>query len=172
MLPALHHTTPRAPRLLSRTALWLAVLGSAGAAHALDASQTVRVTPVLKATSSWDDKQITYPDGRGEVTGLVIEIAPGAETGWHEHPIPSFAYILQGELQVTRQDGQVKRLKTGDALAEVVSVIHNGRAVSAEPVKLVVFYTGAFGKVLTIARPEFTLSVSALQEAVKNGEAR
>ena len=172
MLPALHRPLSRTHHLLSRTALWLAVLGAAGTAHAVDATPKVQVTPVLKTASSWDDKPITYPDGHSEVTGLVIEIAPGAETGWHEHPVPSFAYILQGELQVTRQDGQVKRLKTGDALAEVVGVIHNGRAVSAEPVKLVVFYTGAAGKALTIAHPEFTLPANAQQAAVKQGEPR
>lgn len=169
MTPTLRRT--RAVRLIA-TVLWLAALGSAGTARALDPAPKLQVTPVLKTSSSWDDKQIVYPDGRSEVTGLVIELASGAETGWHEHPVPSFAYILQGELQVTRQDGQVKRLKTGDALAEVVGVIHNGRAVSTEPVKLVVFYTGAFGKVLTINRPEFTLPVSALQDAVQKGEAR
>ena len=120
------------------------------AASALDASATVTVTPLLKSTSSWDGKPIVYPSGSAEVTGLLIEIAPGAETGWHEHPVPSFAYILSGTLEVTQQNGEVKRLKAGEALAEVVNTLHNGRAVGDEPVKLVVFYAGAVGTPLTI----------------------
>lgn len=126
-------------------------------AHALDTSSTIKVTPLLKTASSWDGQQIVYPEGQGEVTALVIELAANGETGWHEHPVPSFAYILEGDLEITRRDGSVKRLKPGDALAEVVNTYHNGRALNGKPVKLVVFYTGSVGKTLTVAHPEFRL---------------
>jgi len=89
------------------------------------------------------------------VSALIVEIAPGGETGWHEHPVPSLAYILEGKLDVTRATGEVKHLAPGDALAEVVNTLHNGRAVGDKPVKLVVFYVGAQGKALTISHPEF-----------------
>lgn len=137
-------------QILRRVFFTLAALMLPIAASALDASSTVKVTPLLKTTSSWDSKPIVYPSGTAEVTGLLIEIAPGAETGWHEHPVASFAYILSGTLEVTRRTGEVKLLKAGDALAEVVNTQHNGRAVGDEPVKLVVFYTGAVGTPLTI----------------------
>ncbi len=125
------------------------------AAFALDASAGVKVTPLMKTSSSWDGKQIVYPAGQGEVTGLIVEIAPGGETGWHEHPVPSFAYILDGELEVTRSDGEVKLLKPGDTLAEVVNTLHNGRTLGAKPVKILVFYAGSKGGRLTIPHPEF-----------------
>ena len=99
------------------------------AASALDASATVKVTPLMKTTTSWDGKQIVYPAGQGEVTGIIVEIAPGGTTGWHEHPVPSFAYILEGELEVTRASGEVKILKAGETLAEVVNTLHNGRSL-------------------------------------------
>lgn len=139
------------------SAIFLLPLLATGPAHALDTSATFKVTPLLKTSSSWDGQQITYPEGQGEVTALVIELAANSETGWHEHPVPSFAYILEGNLEITRRDGSVKVLKPGDALAEVVNTYHNGRALNGEPVKLVVFYTGTVGKVLTIAHPEFRL---------------
>lgn len=141
---------------LSVTAL-LAALLTSGASQALDATSAIKVTPLLKSTSSWDGQQLKWPEGQGEVVALVIEIAANAETGWHEHPVPSFAYILEGDLQVTRRDGSVKLLKPGDALAEVVGVYHNGKALNGKPVKLVVFYTSAVGKTLTIQHPEFKL---------------
>lgn len=119
-------------------------------AYCLDASAAVQVTPVLKAQNSWDGKPILYPTGKAEVTGLLIEIAPGAETGWHMHPVASFALVLEGELEVQLKNGEVKRLKAGDALAEVVNTWHNGRNLGAVPVKLVVFYTGAAGQPLTV----------------------
>lgn len=142
--------------VLASTILLFPLLLS-GPSQALDASSAVKVTPLLKTSSSWDGQQIIYPEGQGEVTALVIELAADGETGWHEHPVPSFAYILEGDLEVTRRDGSVKILKPGDALAEVVNTYHNGRALNGKPVKLVVFYTSAIGKTLTIAHPEFRL---------------
>jgi len=76
---------------------------------------------------------------------MLIEIAPGGETGWHLHPVPSFGMVVQGELEVSLKDGRKKRLKAGDALAEVVNTAHNGRNVGTEAVKLVVFYAGSKG---------------------------
>jgi quercetin dioxygenase-like cupin family protein len=125
------------------------------AAAALDASGTVKVTPLMKTTSSWDGKQIEYPAGQGEVTGLIVEVAPGGQTGWHEHPVPSFAYVLEGELEVTRASGEVKILKAGDTLAEVVNTVHNGRPLGDKPVKILVFYAGTKDGKLTIPHPEF-----------------
>lgn len=122
-------------------------------ASALDASTTVTVTPLIKSTHSWDNKPIIYPKGQAEVTGLLIEIAPGAATGWHKHPVPSFAMILQGTLEVTLRSGATKQLHAGEALIEVVDTDHVGRNVGDVPVKLVVFYAGVTGQILTITSP-------------------
>lgn len=123
---------------------------AAQSASALDQSASVKVTPLLKSSSSWNGAQLAWPAGQAEVTALQIEIAPGAETGWHLHPVPSFAYVLEGELEVSLKDGAMKRFSAGQALAEVVGTMHNGRNVGSGPVKLVVFYVGAAGSTLTI----------------------
>lgn len=125
-------------------------------ALALDASSTVKVTPLMRTTSSWDGKALAYPAGQAVATMLIVEIAPGGETGWHEHGVPSFAYLLQGELEVRLADGRTNRLKAGDPLAEVFGVLHNGRVIGEQPVRILVFYTGAEGIPLTTAHPEFT----------------
>ena len=118
-------------------------------AFAAEASPPVAAAQVLKAANSWDGKPIVYPSGSGEVTVLNIEIQPGAETGWHRHPVPSFAMVLEGTLQVTLRDGSSRRFGAGDAFAEVVNTSHNGRNVGAAPVKLLVVYAGAAGTALT-----------------------
>jgi quercetin dioxygenase-like cupin family protein len=118
-------------------------------AHAIEPSATVKVTQVLKTTRTWNDAPIKYPDGQAEVTGLVIEIAPGGETGWHRHPVPSFGMLLEGSLEVTLADGRKKRIEAGEALAEVIDTSHNGRNVGKGPAKLVVFYAGAVDKPVT-----------------------
>lgn len=125
------------------------VLACYSTAHALDQSALVKVSTILKTETSWDGKPIEYPSGKAEITGMVVEIAPGGETGWHLHPVPSFGMVLEGELDVELKNGAVKHLKSGEALAEVVNTLHNGRNVGAVPVKLVVFYAGTVGKRLS-----------------------
>ena len=120
---------------------------------AVDENSAVKVTQLLKTTSGWDGKQIVYPEGQAELTALLIEIAPGESTGWHQHPVPSFAFLLDGILEITLTDGRVKRMQPGEALSEVTDTMHIGRALSKTPVKLVVFYAGSVGKALTINQP-------------------
>jgi quercetin dioxygenase-like cupin family protein len=120
---------------------------------AIDENSAVKVTQLLKTTSGWDGKQIVYPEGQAELTALLIEIAPGESTGWHQHPVPSFAFLLDGILEITLTDGRLKRMQAGEALSEVTNTMHIGRALSKTPVKLVVFYAGSVGKALTINQP-------------------
>ncbi|MGQ0751783.1 MAG: cupin domain-containing protein [Betaproteobacteria bacterium] len=127
----------------------LALYFPAGAL-ALEETPAIKVTPLIKITTSWNGKPIVYPQGQAEISGMVIEIAPGAETGWHAHPVPSFGMMLEGTLEVTLKDGKKKRLSAGEGLVEVVDTLHNGRNVGKGPVRLVVFYAGAVGKPLTV----------------------
>ena len=137
-------------RLTFGMALMLAALLTAWSpAYCLDPAPGVRSSLGLQTDSSWDGKKIEYPRGQAEVTGLLIEVDPGQETGWHRHSAPSFAMVIEGELEVTLQDGRKKLLKAGDLLAEVVDVAHTGKNVGSGTVKLVVFYAGAKGVTLT-----------------------
>lgn len=125
--------------------------------HALAAEEGgVTATTFLKTDRSWDEQPLQYPEGTPEVTGLVIEIAPGAVTGWHQHPVPSFALILEGELEVEMKDGRRMRLQAGDGLAETVNVWHNGHNLGNVPVKLAVFYAGVKEQPLTLVEPAAT----------------
>lgn len=117
---------------------------------ALENSNGVTVTPLLKTTTSWDGTPLTYPSGQAEITGMIVEIAPGAQTNWHLHPVPSFGVLLEGELEVHLKDGRIKHLKTGDALAEVVNTLHNGKSIGKVPAKIVVFYAGSADSKLTV----------------------
>lgn len=118
-------------------------------AHAIEESSTVHISTILKTTTSWDGNPIVYPSGQAEITGMVVEIAVGGETGWHMHPVPSFGMVLEGELEVHLKSGAIKVLKAGDAVAEVVDTAHNGRNVGTTAVKIVVFYAGTSGSELS-----------------------
>jgi len=136
-------------KLLLKTAWAVALLCLPLGAFALEETAAVKVVSLLKTTESWNGAPIAYPDGQAEITALWIEIAPGAETGWHRHSVPSFAMLLEGTLELTLKDGRTKRLQAGEALAEVVDTAHNGRNVGDTPARLVVFYAGAVGQTLT-----------------------
>lgn len=146
LVPTTRKTRMKIRMLISGCALGLCCLP---AASALDITPAVKVTPLVKATTSWNGAPVVYPRGQAEITGMLIEIAAGAQTGWHGHPVPSFAVMLEGTLEVELRDGRKKRVGPGEALIEVVDTLHNGRNVGAQPVKLVVFYAGATGMPLS-----------------------
>ena len=136
-----------------RVSVLAVLLFSPIVALAVEQNSAVKVISLLKTTSGWDGKQIVYPEGQAEMTALLVEIAPGESTGWHQHPVPSFGFLLEGTLEITLMDGRIKRMEQGEALSEVTDTMHIGRAVSKTPVKIVVFYAGAIGKALTINHP-------------------
>jgi quercetin dioxygenase-like cupin family protein len=142
-------------QLRFRTALTcLAVTLLPFGVQAIEPSQTVKVTQLLKTTQTWNGAPIKYPEGQAEITGVMIEIAPGGATNWHEHPVPSFGMVLEGTLEVSLTDGRKRLIKAGEAIAEVVATAHNGRNVGTTPLKLIAFYAGAVDKSLTVPRPD------------------
>jgi quercetin dioxygenase-like cupin family protein len=101
---------------------------------------------LLQATVNSVGQSITYPrDGTPEVTTLFIEMAPGEETGWHQHPVPLLGYILAGELTVYQVSGERRVVRAGEVSLESVSVVHNGINEGATPCKMVVFAVGQQG---------------------------
>jgi quercetin dioxygenase-like cupin family protein len=143
-------TFMKARMLKSSSILPLLLLCATTGAHCADQSAPVVATPVLTTSETWNGKPITFPSGAAEVTALSIDIQPGAETGWHRHPVPSFAVVLQGRLQVTLRDGRTREFAAGEAFAEVVDTVHNGRNIGDVPTKPLVLYTGARGASLTV----------------------
>jgi quercetin dioxygenase-like cupin family protein len=117
---------------------------------AIEASIATQVTPILKSTTSWDGTQIVYPQGQAEITGMIVEMAPGAETGWHLHPVSSFGMVLEGEMEVTLKTGDVKRFKAGESVVEVANIFHNGRNTGNRPLKIILFYAGSVDTKLTV----------------------
>lgn len=134
-------------------ALGLSVLvGTAVAGEATTANGPTS-TPLLDTTTHGDGVPLAYPAGRPEITARLIEIAPGVETDRHRHPIPLFAYVLQGELTLHDEGGGVRRMKAGDAFMES-SGWHYGRNEGSETVRLLAVYIGAKGTPLSSPKPD------------------
>jgi quercetin dioxygenase-like cupin family protein len=103
---------------------------------------SVQVQENLSTTTTWDGASIQYPSGTAKVTGAIITLPPGTETGWHMHPVPCLALILEGELLIELKDGRTKRVKAGETFAEVIGTAHNGKNTGKVPLKIAVFYAG------------------------------
>jgi quercetin dioxygenase-like cupin family protein len=116
------------------------------------AGVTARI--IAKTAVTGNGQQIVYPrTDRAEVTAMEVTLPPGAETGWHQHPIPVYAYVQSGELEVEIAGGLTKHFKSGDAIIEVVNTLHNGRNRGEETVRLAVFYLGVQGEPNVIKMP-------------------
>lgn len=111
-----------------------------------DYNSGVSATVLKKSIVTGNGKKIVYPaTDKAEVTAMMVELAPCAETGWHAHPIPVYAYVVSGTLDVELEGGQVITYQSGDAIFEVVNTLHNGRNQGFDTVRLAVFYTGVEG---------------------------
>ena len=99
---------------------------------------------ILRAETMSNGEPIDYLDtDRPQVTVMTVDIAPGAGTGWHSHPMPVYAYVMAGQLTVEIEGGKTAEFMEGDAIIEVVNLRHNGTNHGKVPVKLLVFYLGA-----------------------------
>jgi quercetin dioxygenase-like cupin family protein len=134
--------------------IFLAVFLFAAAAFTAQAADPLTATVLLQSSTTNTGDALAYPNtGKPEVTTMIIEIAPGASTPPHRHPVPSIAYMLQGELEVRAEGGIVNRYKTGDAFFETIGRIHQGTNVGTSPVRILVTYIGVKDEPVTVAAP-------------------
>ena len=120
-------------------------------APAADYASGVKSKVVVKTTVTASGEQIRYPaTGRPEVTAADVEIAPGAETGFHLHPGPVYAWVTSGSMTVDVAGGASRTYGPGDAIVEMTGVPHNGRNTGTVPARLLVFYLGVEGSPVTV----------------------
>lgn len=133
-----------------KVAVLLSLIGlllSASLTFAGDYNTGVSAVVLKKTSVTSNGEKIAYPlTDQAEVTAMVVDLAPGAETGWHQHPVPVYAYVVAGKLSVELEDGKTLTFGTGDAIIEVVNTLHNGKNSGVEPVRLAVFYLGIEGR--------------------------
>ena len=119
----------------------------APAIHSSEYLSEVKSQKILVTTTAENGQPIHYlQTDHPEVTAMTVEIPPGAQTGWHLHREPVYAYVLAGQLEVELADGKKLQFRQGDAIVEVQNIAHNGRNIGSDPVRLAVFYTGEVGQ--------------------------
>lgn len=102
-------------------------------------------TSLLDTKTLGDGLPLRYPTGDAHLTALMVELAPGGETGLHRHPMPVVGYIVSGEVTVSAEGMAPRVFKAGEAFVET-SIWHNGRNEGREPVRILAIYLGAEGQ--------------------------
>lgn len=133
-------------RFLFLPILWITLLAafpesSFGRDYAQATVENLEVT-----STNYAGQPLSYPQsGKPEVTALIVHMPPGSSTGWHKHPVPVYAWMIEGELTVRTENGVEKRFVKGEPIIEVMNLMHNGTNTGKNIASLVVFYTGIKG---------------------------
>lgn len=121
----------------------------AGDGHAAK-PRGIEFDSLLKSGQTAVGQPFQYPTGsKAQLTSLIVTLAPGAQTGWHDHDIPVFGYILEGEVTVDYGARGVHVYRAGDAVIEAIGVAHNGMNKSDRPVRILAVFLGVEGGALS-----------------------
>jgi quercetin dioxygenase-like cupin family protein len=104
-----------------------------------------KITEILETTTTAAGQTIRFPQGENQVTALIAELAPGGQVGRHVHPVPLFAYILEGMLTVEVEGHGTRTFRAGEGFVDVVNLWHNGRNLGDRPVRFLVVFAGQKG---------------------------
>ena len=108
-----------------------------GAAPALAQQQgAVKSTPLLKATTTITGQKLEYPGRSPQVTATLVEIPPGVDVGWHEHPNIRYVYVIDGTLTIEMEDGVRRDFPAGTIFVEAVRTRHHGMNTGTIPTKV------------------------------------
>jgi len=122
-------------------------LGHAGEGEA-------QVAQLLASGETIVGEKIAYPAGApAKVTAAILTLAPGASTGWHTHGLPTFGYILEGELAVDYGDKGVRVYRAGAAVLEAIDIAHDGRNTGATAMRILAVFMGAEGMATSVPVP-------------------
>lgn len=101
--------------------------------------------PLLSTGTTIVGEKIHYPKGDAHITASIVTLAPGARTILHKHPVPLYAYILDGELIVDYGTHGKRTYKQGASFMEAMAVPHFGENKTDKPVRILAVYLGADG---------------------------
>jgi quercetin dioxygenase-like cupin family protein len=115
--------------------------------------KAIQVKTLLRSSTNSMGQLIEYPSkGSAEASILKVTIPPGKQTGWHQHPVPLFSYILSGSVTVYFKNGEKHTFHQGEAIAESVNTLHNGINEGSTPAELLIFVAGEQNVPFTIKR--------------------
>jgi len=107
--------------------------------------------PLLSATTTRDDDPIAWPEGTPKIISVTGTIEPGGRTPLHQHPVPTFVYVLSGEVELRTEGGDPHTYAAGEAYIEALNRDHQLFNVSDSDATVLVVFVAAEGEPTTIA---------------------
>jgi quercetin dioxygenase-like cupin family protein len=91
--------------------------------------QTVKL--LLESSTTVAGTPLKYPAGTPKFTANLSTLEPGGFTPRHQHPVPTFIYVVEGTLAVDVDGAGTREVKAGEAFMEVVNTWHRNRNPSS-----------------------------------------
>jgi quercetin dioxygenase-like cupin family protein len=110
-----------------------------------------KTTPVVSTGVTRDGDPLVYPSGTPAIISVIGEIEPGGRTPLHQHPVPVYVYILEGEVELRTDGGNPFRYAAGEAYIEALNRDHQLFNVGDSPAKVLVVFVGEDGMPTTVA---------------------
>ena len=126
----------------------LATLVSVGpvSARPPDAPDYKKIEKHFSGDQTVIGETIRYPQGGPvNIQSLSVTLMPGETTGWHKHGVPTYGYILSGELTVDYAEKGKRVYRTGEAFMDAIDWWHNGSNGTGKQTRILVVFMGAKG---------------------------
>jgi quercetin dioxygenase-like cupin family protein len=115
------------------------------------------VNTLLVTSETILGQPFSYPTKNpARVTAAIVTMPPGGTTGWHEHPVPLFGYMLEGEITVDYGPHGKRVYRKGDALMEAIDAAHDGHNTGQGVARILAVFMGAEGvsNTMKVAAPK------------------
>ena len=110
--------------------------------------------PLLDSGVNFVGEQVSYPKGKARIKSMLATMAPGQKTGWHKHGVPTYGYILEGQITVDYGDAGKTTYHAGEGVLEAMDYWHEGINDGDIPARVVVVFMGAEGAENVIYKPD------------------
>ena len=108
--------------------------------------------PVIQTTTNREGVPITLPTGTPEIISVIATLEPDGRTPLHQHPVPVFVYVQEGEVVVRTEGAEAQRYAAGEAFIEAQNSTHQAFNVGDAPAKLLVVIVGEEGQPPTVTQ--------------------
>ena len=115
------------------------------------------VNTLLVTSETILGQPFSYPTKKpARITAAIVTMPPGGTTGWHEHPVPLFGYMLEGEITVDYGPHGKRVYRKGDALMEAIDAAHDGHNTGQGVARILAVFMGAEGvsNTMKVAAPK------------------
>lgn len=135
----------------------LALIVSSGATLAREPGQPdyKRIEKLYSGDKTSIGETIRYPEGDAvNIQSLIVTMKPGETTGWHKHGVPTYGYILSGQVTVDYGEKGKRTYRAGEGFMDAMNWWHNGINDGDVPVRILVVFMGAKGSPAVIHKKE------------------